>query len=339
MAYAIDAREWYKQNRRLIGFAGSSPSFGDVGVYTDWNYGGKGASLAPGRYNLSDLTARGIPNDSISSLKIPAGYKVTLYADANFTGASTVLTSDAVNLDYIKWNDKVSSLVIEGQDLAAAHVQAQAASQAQAAQAQAAADARNALRGRWDLAKGKAGDAASAYQVAVAHANRAIHAANAHGVPSAVAAANQASSLVPQVLDRANTAARLANDFGHSQGFAGFGFGFGDAADDAAAAAAAAQSLVAQVQALADQAEAADAAWTAAQAPSGGGTAPAPAGGPSQAVLPVQPSQAPVQVSPSISISVPGSTVTGAPIEAEPPISKVLLYGGAAVLALLLLKK
>ncbi|GAA3952347.1 carbohydrate-binding protein [Chitinophaga oryziterrae] len=83
-----------------------------VNAYQDINYGGYGVALPVGSYNLAKLKAYGAKNDDFTSLKVAAGYKVVLYADDNFTGASTTITSDVPLLDVATWNDKVSSLII-----------------------------------------------------------------------------------------------------------------------------------------------------------------------------------------------------------------------------------
>jgi hypothetical protein len=58
----------------------------------------------------------GIPNDSLSSLKVPAGSKVTLYKDDGFQGSSWRFTESSANLVPIGWNDIASSLVVETAD-------------------------------------------------------------------------------------------------------------------------------------------------------------------------------------------------------------------------------
>jgi hypothetical protein len=85
---------------------------GDIYIYQDINYGGTSASLGLGDYTLSSLQAKGFKNDDLSSLKVPFGYKVTLYDDDNFGGSSKVITEDTswIGSD---WNDKVSSIKVE----------------------------------------------------------------------------------------------------------------------------------------------------------------------------------------------------------------------------------
>lgn len=94
------------------GFAGLTAS-GAAVVYKDCGYGGNATGLNPGTYTLSQLNALGILNDDISSIKVAAGYKVTLYWDDNFSGTTLVLTADDDCLVDNGWNDKVSSLKVE----------------------------------------------------------------------------------------------------------------------------------------------------------------------------------------------------------------------------------
>jgi hypothetical protein len=83
-----------------------------VNAFQDSNYNGYGVSLPVGSYNLAKLRAYGALNDDLTSLKVTAGYKVVLYADDNFTGASTTITADVPLLDVATWNDKVTSLIV-----------------------------------------------------------------------------------------------------------------------------------------------------------------------------------------------------------------------------------
>ncbi|HWB36842.1 MAG TPA: hypothetical protein VHA75_12530, partial [Rugosimonospora sp.] len=82
--------------------------------YSDINYGGTGVSLGAGNYDLSQLQSAGIANDSVSSIRVPAGYTVTAYADSGFSGASWVFTADNANLINSGNNDAISSLRITG---------------------------------------------------------------------------------------------------------------------------------------------------------------------------------------------------------------------------------
>ncbi len=52
-------------------------------------------------------------NDQISSIRVPRGYKVIVYRDSNFRGASLTLNSDwTVTAASREWNDQISSLKI-----------------------------------------------------------------------------------------------------------------------------------------------------------------------------------------------------------------------------------
>ncbi|HEY0708276.1 MAG TPA: carbohydrate-binding protein, partial [Polyangia bacterium] len=57
-------------------YNGPKPTF-----YPNASYGGTGVSLAPGSYNISHMVAAGIPNDQISSIRVPAGIQVVAYGD------------------------------------------------------------------------------------------------------------------------------------------------------------------------------------------------------------------------------------------------------------------
>lgn len=76
-------------NTAFNAITASIPAF-----YKDCSYGGYAIKLGIGDYNLNDLTARGISNDDISSIKVPAGYKVFGYVSDNFTGNYITLTAD-----------------------------------------------------------------------------------------------------------------------------------------------------------------------------------------------------------------------------------------------------
>jgi hypothetical protein len=80
--------------------------------YKDCNYGGTAVGLAAGSYTLSRLQSFGIVNDDISSLQVQSGYRVTLYWDDNYAGATLVKTANDACLVDDGWNDKASSLVI-----------------------------------------------------------------------------------------------------------------------------------------------------------------------------------------------------------------------------------
>jgi len=87
-----------------------TPQNGVATVYKDCNYTGYAVSLPVGNYTLTDLQAKGILDNDISSLKVQNGYEVVLYANDNFSGSSTVLTADDTCLVDNSFNDTATSL-------------------------------------------------------------------------------------------------------------------------------------------------------------------------------------------------------------------------------------
>jgi hypothetical protein len=79
--------------------------------YSDCGLSGTSVTLAPGSYTTANLVALGIPDNSISSLKVN-GFKVIVYTDNNFTGTSLTLTADNGCLSDAGFNDKISSIKI-----------------------------------------------------------------------------------------------------------------------------------------------------------------------------------------------------------------------------------
>ncbi|WP_027001303.1 hypothetical protein [Hugenholtzia roseola] len=77
-------------------------------VYEHYDYGGKSQVLSEGFYEIDKLT---IGNDIISSIKVKAGWKVTLYEHYKGTGKAKVITADTRALE--DFNDVVSSIRVE----------------------------------------------------------------------------------------------------------------------------------------------------------------------------------------------------------------------------------
>lgn len=88
------------------------PATSGVRFYGDSNYQGDASYLGVGSYDVSDLGARGINNDWISTIQIPSGYTVTVYEHGGYQGASAVYTSDVIFWNEEQWNDQISSVVI-----------------------------------------------------------------------------------------------------------------------------------------------------------------------------------------------------------------------------------
>ncbi len=96
-----------------FGKSRSNPYIESVTFYGDLPFRGWYKSCGPGQYTLQNLTSLGIQNDQLSSIRIPTGFRVTLYEHGNFSGNSVVLTETTIDLSKYNFNDKTSSLKIE----------------------------------------------------------------------------------------------------------------------------------------------------------------------------------------------------------------------------------
>lgn len=112
--YSVDEGAIYGEQ------AAPLPAEQGITVFGDANFEGTAILLDVGDYRPADLTARGAPTDwvdptkqdaGISSLIVPQGYKVTLYTNADFTGASVQYTANEAFIGSM--NDNVYSLRVE----------------------------------------------------------------------------------------------------------------------------------------------------------------------------------------------------------------------------------
>lgn len=89
------------------------PPAGVATFYNDCNYTTPVAVLEAGDYTLAQLQAKGISNNSISSLKVDSGYQVILYDGDNFSGTTVTRTANTGCLvGEGNFNDKTTSLRI-----------------------------------------------------------------------------------------------------------------------------------------------------------------------------------------------------------------------------------
>ena len=91
-------------------FSRPIPSIGLVTAYENVNHDGHSAALKLGGYDSAALDRAGFVPQTLSSLKITAGFCATLYSEDNFSGDSLVVEADNLNLGI--WADKVVSLRI-----------------------------------------------------------------------------------------------------------------------------------------------------------------------------------------------------------------------------------
>ena len=80
-----------------------------ITVFDDCNFNGSSATKTIGSYNMDTM---GVGNDSISSIMVAPGYRVTVYEDNEKQGNSTTFTSDQECLYPGPWNDKISSFEV-----------------------------------------------------------------------------------------------------------------------------------------------------------------------------------------------------------------------------------
>ncbi|MBR3433021.1 MAG: C10 family peptidase [Bacteroidaceae bacterium] len=100
------------QQWKLIAVTGEIGTQPVVTLYQDINYGGYAVQLPEGTYTQAQLEAHGVRNNDITSLRVQAGYKVTIYDGSSFNNDSKTFTADA---SYVgnDWNDRTSSVRIE----------------------------------------------------------------------------------------------------------------------------------------------------------------------------------------------------------------------------------
>jgi hypothetical protein len=95
---------WTQQTYKL-GTIVSKPTF-----YVQTDFRGTGVGLDRGRYPFSRFT-QFIGNDTLSSIRVPTGYSVTIYQD-DIGSRSTTMTSDIANLSTIGFDKTISAIVI-----------------------------------------------------------------------------------------------------------------------------------------------------------------------------------------------------------------------------------
>lgn len=76
----------------------------------DCAFGGYNIGLNEGNYTRADLISKGISDDDISSIKVKQGFKVIVYKDDNYTGASITISSDNDCLVDEGFNDNITSV-------------------------------------------------------------------------------------------------------------------------------------------------------------------------------------------------------------------------------------
>ena len=99
---------------------GVSGSDDGITVYTEPNYGGTSAVRNIGKWDMYGSPGIGIPNDYLSSVRVPKGYKVTLYYHGNFGGDTITLTEDTPYIKPEWFDNNTSGFIVEKVNTAAA---------------------------------------------------------------------------------------------------------------------------------------------------------------------------------------------------------------------------
>lgn len=86
----------------------TSRSPAGVTLYTGAEFAGASVMLGVGHHNLAAMT---VGDDAIASVKVPRGWRVTLFADAGARGASLTFTVDSGDVGHLR--GKISSATVE----------------------------------------------------------------------------------------------------------------------------------------------------------------------------------------------------------------------------------
>ncbi|MEZ5035626.1 MAG: hypothetical protein R2796_11590 [Chitinophagaceae bacterium] len=81
-----------------------------VKIFVDTDYKGQYVTLLPGSY--SSMTQIGFPDNALSSLILPEGFRVVLYEEENFGGQSYTINRSKTRFYFSGWNDKTSSIKV-----------------------------------------------------------------------------------------------------------------------------------------------------------------------------------------------------------------------------------
>jgi hypothetical protein len=89
-----------------------------VTVYANRDYDGNSVTLAKGKYGYHEIADQLKINDTISSIKIPPGYTVTVW-EHNFSGKTTTFKADT---PYVadQYDDMISSIIVDCDEIIAA---------------------------------------------------------------------------------------------------------------------------------------------------------------------------------------------------------------------------
>ena len=79
-------------------------------LYVDCPFSGGSVSLEEGSYNLTQLRAKGMQGEQLSSIRVKAGYEVQLFTGNDLNGRSIIVTGDVGCLTNNNFNDDTNSI-------------------------------------------------------------------------------------------------------------------------------------------------------------------------------------------------------------------------------------
>lgn len=87
-------------------------TYGKTAFYQNTGFGGTWTELNPGSYTTSQLASAGIPDNWVSSVKVPEGFTVEIYDLDDFGGSKWSFTADTPDFSAVGCNDRMSSVKI-----------------------------------------------------------------------------------------------------------------------------------------------------------------------------------------------------------------------------------
>lgn len=105
-----NVQQWSNVNQTSGHWKIVTPTTGIVTAYRDCNYAGFSGGFGVGNYTQRQMATVGVKDNDVSSLRVTSGYKVILYENDNFGGASIEYTADNSCVVANGWNDRASSM-------------------------------------------------------------------------------------------------------------------------------------------------------------------------------------------------------------------------------------
>jgi len=90
-----------------------SVAHAQITVFTECNFQGRAIPLTPGIYDTAALKRAGIADNTISSIVVSDGFSTTLYTDDRIDGRSGTLYAPSSCLDKDKFDNAISSLIVQ----------------------------------------------------------------------------------------------------------------------------------------------------------------------------------------------------------------------------------